>query len=110
MSLIVFYISGHGFGHASREIEVINALLDRRPDLRVVVRTAAKRWLFDLTVTHPIELQLLETDTGVVQFDSLRLDAAETIRRAAMFYRRLGHQGCHRGRMAARVEGRTRGR
>ena len=26
--VVVFYISGHGFGHASRDIEVINALLD----------------------------------------------------------------------------------
>ena len=26
---IVFYISGHGFGHASRCIEVISALVER---------------------------------------------------------------------------------
>ena len=49
-SAIVFYISGHGFGHASRCIEVINAILARRPETRVGVRTAAPRWLFDLTV------------------------------------------------------------
>jgi hypothetical protein len=36
---IVFYISGHGFGHASRSIEVINAMLARRPETRVGVRT-----------------------------------------------------------------------
>ena len=29
-ALIVFYISGHGFGHASRDIEVLNALGARR--------------------------------------------------------------------------------
>jgi hypothetical protein len=83
---IVFYVSGHGFGHASRVIEVINASLARRPDLRVGVRTAAPRWLFDLTVKGKIAFSTLETDTGVVQSDALTLDEADTIRRAAAFH------------------------
>ena len=40
MSAVAFYISGHGFGHASREVEVINALGALRPDLRIVIRSA----------------------------------------------------------------------
>ncbi|OFW03901.1 MAG: hypothetical protein A3I61_07625 [Acidobacteria bacterium RIFCSPLOWO2_02_FULL_68_18] len=83
---IVFYVSGHGFGHASRVIEVINAILARRPDTRIGVRTAAPRWLFDLTVTGKIAFSTLECDTGVVQSDALTLDEADTIRRAAAFH------------------------
>jgi hypothetical protein len=45
---IAFYISGHGFGHASRSIELIRALLERQPGLRVVVSTPAPQWLFDV--------------------------------------------------------------
>jgi hypothetical protein len=86
MKPIVFYISGHGFGHASREIEIVNALRDLRPDLPVVIRTGAKRWIFDLTLRSPAALQHVECDTGVVQIDSLRLDEAETVRRAGEFY------------------------
>jgi L-arabinokinase len=86
MNPIVWYISGHGFGHASREIEIINALRDRRPDIPIVVRTGAKRWIFDLTLRAPVDFQQTECDTGVVQIDSLRLDEAETVRRAAAFY------------------------
>ncbi len=86
MQPIVWYVSGHGFGHASRDIEIINALRDRRPGLPVVVRTGAKRWIFDLTLRAPVEFQQVECDTGVVQIDSLRLDEAATIRRAARFY------------------------
>ena len=86
---IAFYISGHGFGHASRDIEVLNALLDRRPDLPVVVRTPAARWLFDLTLRHPVQLEPAETDTGIVQIDSLHLDITASVRRAACFYRDL---------------------
>lgn len=83
---VVFYISGHGFGHASRDIEVINALGALSPSARVVVRTAAPRWLFDLTVRIPHDFHPLETDTGVVQHDSLSHDLPETMRRAAAFY------------------------
>lgn len=86
---IVFYISGHGFGHASRDIEVLNALLERRPELPVIVRTPAARWLFDLTLRHPLQFEAAETDTGIVQIDSLHLDADASIRRAATFYRNL---------------------
>jgi L-arabinokinase len=90
MNPIVWYISGHGFGHASREIEIINALRDRRPDVPIVVRTGAKRWIFDLTLRAPVDFQQAECDTGVVQIDSLRLDEAETVRRAAAFYAGFG--------------------
>ena len=83
---LVFCVSGHGFGHASRVIEVINAIRRQDPRTPVIVRTAAARWLFDLTLTSPVEFHQLACDPGVVQIDSLRLDAAETIRHAAAFY------------------------
>ena len=83
---IVFYVSGHGFGHASRTIEVINAIFAKRPETRIGVRTAAPRWLFDLTVKGKIAFSTLETDTGVVQSDALTLDEADTIRRASAFH------------------------
>lgn len=83
---IVFYVSGHGFGHASRSIEVINAILAKRPETRIGVRTAAPRWLFDLTVKGKVAFSTLECDTGVVQSDALTLDEADTIRRAAAFH------------------------
>ena len=83
---IVFYISGHGLGHASRAIEVINAILVRRPETRVGVRTAAPRWLFDLSVKGKVQFSTLECDSGVVQTDALTLDEADSIRRAAAFH------------------------
>lgn len=84
--MIVFYTSGHGFGHASRDIEVLNALGRRRPELPVTVRTSTPRWLFDLTLTRPVEWAPSECDVGVAQIDSLRLDEAATIERATSFY------------------------
>ena len=86
---VFFYISGHGFGHAVRQITIINALRDLAADVRVIVRTTAPAWLFRRTVRQPIELLSGETDTGVVQIDSLRPDERETIVRARAFQQRF---------------------
>jgi L-arabinokinase len=86
---VFFYVSGHGYGHASREIEAINALLARVAGHDVVIRTSAARWLFDHTVRGAFTYLAGPCDTGVVQIDSLRLDARETIARAAEFHRHL---------------------
>lgn len=90
---IAFYVSGHGFGHASRQIEILNALATAAPDVRVIVRTSAARWLFDRTAAPRIELQHAECDTGVAQLDSLRLDERATVARAADFHRTFGARG-----------------
>jgi hypothetical protein len=82
---LVYYISGHGFGHASRAIEVVNALLARRSDLPIAIRTGAPRWLFDLTVRGRVDYARIDPDPGIVQIDSLRLDEAETVRRAVAY-------------------------
>lgn len=82
---VVFYISGHGFGHASRAIEVINALLAARPGIVVHVRTSVVQWLVDLTIRGAHRYEHVEGDTGIVQIDSLRLDEEASIRRAVEF-------------------------
>lgn len=82
---VAFYISGHGFGHASRSIEVINALVERRPDLRVIIRSDVAPWLVQRTVRPGVTIEPAQCDTGVVQVDSLRLDARATLARAREF-------------------------
>jgi L-arabinokinase len=84
---VAFYISGHGLGHASRSIELMHALLGTAPHARIIVRTSAPPWIFERTAPASIELQSVEVDTGIAQIDSVRIDEAETVRRAALFYR-----------------------
>ena len=86
---VAFYISGHGFGHASRQIEIVNALGRRRPDVAIVLRTAVAPWLIERTVAVPFEVDNRPCDTGIVQIDALRLDAAATIAQADAFYATL---------------------
>ena len=49
MPTVVFYVSGHGFGHATRDAALIAALSAGRDDLRLIVRTSAPEWLFTTT-------------------------------------------------------------
>jgi L-arabinokinase len=83
---IVFYISGHGFGHASRDIELIGAIAAAQDDARFIVRTAVPAWLFERARART-EVQPLEADTGLVQIDSLRFDERQSALAAAAFYR-----------------------
>jgi hypothetical protein len=85
VTTLAFYVSGHGFGHASRDIEVLNALSARRPDVRIAIRTTVARWLFDLTMRGPFDYTEVQCDTGIVQIDGLRLDETETLRRGRAF-------------------------
>jgi hypothetical protein len=71
---IVFYVSGHGFGHSSRTVEVIRALRERDPAASTTVKTSAPRRLYG-----GIHTEFFRCDTGMVQLDSLHLDAAESI-------------------------------
>lgn len=94
---IVFYVSGHGFGHTSREIAVIHAVLDARPDAEIVVKTSAPLRLFERTLRPRsgqalegrCELVELQCDAGMVQLDSLNLDAEESLRQAIEFQTHL---------------------
>lgn len=82
---VVFYISGHGFGHASREIEVINALGAARPDLTIVLRTSVADSLLARTLRTPVTLLTGPCDTGVIQRDSVSHDDEATAREALAF-------------------------
>jgi hypothetical protein len=86
---IVFYVSGHGFGHTSRTIEVILAVLRARPEAHIVVKTAAPLRLFARTLHGRCELVEMQCDAGMVQVDSLRVDAAASLRQAVEFQTRV---------------------
>jgi len=80
------YVSGHGYGHAARDVELIRALLVERSDLRVVVRTLVKPALFAPVTCDRVSLQPVEVDTGLTQHDSVSIDEEDSARQAARFY------------------------
>jgi hypothetical protein len=87
MRTVVFYISGHGFGHASREVEVINALQTTPgPPLHLVIRSSVAPDLLSRTVQGPYELRPGPCDSGIVQSSSVAHDDEASAREALAFY------------------------
>jgi len=82
---IVFYISGHGFGHASRDVEIINRLATAQ-QAPIVLRTSVNRDLLQRTVRVPYDLREGICDTGIVQSNSITHDDPATVAAALDFY------------------------
>jgi len=83
--VIVYYVSSHGFGHAVRVAQLVNALAAREPDLRVELRTGAPRWLFQGVESRRVVIEACETDPALAEPAGV-IDEPETARRASAFY------------------------
>ena len=90
--VVALYTSGHGLGHITRDVAVVNSLARLRNDLRFVARTTAPRWAIETAAAVPVDVRPVETDTGIVQIDAIRLDEDETARVAAAFYKDFGRR------------------
>ena len=69
MRPIIFYISGHGYGHAVRTGEVIRALQRLRPSRRIIVRTRASQRMLPERVEYSrsdFEPGVVEREAGLV--------------------------------------------
>jgi UDP:flavonoid glycosyltransferase YjiC (YdhE family) len=77
---LVCYVSGHGFGHAVRVVEVLRALRLRRPDVAVAIRTVVPRWFIETSLEGPCTFASVRLDVGAVQADSLHVDPEATLR------------------------------
>ncbi len=77
---VLFYSSSHGFGHASRDYQVIRALnaLDQR--VRAHVRSAVADWFSANALDGvPCDRSSARLDLGIVQSDSLQQDLKKTL-------------------------------
>jgi len=79
MAAIAYYITGHGFGHARRSVEVIRQLRVLRPDLNVYFRTTANPAIFEELGKSNIHLERVELDPGAIEKDLFNIDYAATI-------------------------------
>ncbi|NIR47341.1 hypothetical protein GWO43_02550 [candidate division KSB1 bacterium] len=88
MDHIAFYISGHGYGHSTRAVEIINALSKKSPHLHCHIKTDAPKWLFELNVRGNYSFHPISIDIGAVQQTSFHIDKRETLKRWAALLRR----------------------
>ena len=82
MSSILYYITGHGYGHAVRSSQVIGSLKKTSPDLQIHVRTTAPEWLFLGRAFQSRQA----IDVGILQKDSLEMDLAGTLRSCQLLH------------------------
>lgn len=82
---IAYYVSGHGYGHASRAARIIQALAQAGCCAQVQVRTQAPAWLFRSQGALPQGLSPAQVDVGVVEHDARRIDAPATVAALAHF-------------------------
>ncbi len=77
--MLAVYVSGHGFGHATRTAEVLGSVRARAADLPIVVCTSAPAFLFEGLIAPPLAVRRVECDVGLVQRDALLIDEAGTV-------------------------------
>lgn len=78
---MLYYITGHGFGHARRSAEVIRHLLSRVPNLTIHIRTTASSHIFADFPTDRIHLHKAGLDPGAVELNPLAVDIPQTVDR-----------------------------
>lgn len=89
--IIVYYVSGHGYGHSIRSSEIMAQLLGLMPDCRIHVRTSAPGWLFAGLPSGSVEVTSVELDTGVAEENAaLAINPGATVDRAEAFLRESG--------------------
>ncbi len=78
MTPIAYFISSHGYGHATRASAVMLAIAKLKPNIRFELFTTTPRWLFEESHLPPFGYHHVLSDIGVVQRDSLTEDLPAT--------------------------------
>ena len=93
--IVTYYVSGHGYGHFTRSINVMRAILGSKVADVVVVRTKVSQNVFHETLTDNEKRQNLivrnepqhELDAGTVQTSPLDVDIWQTLENNATLFR-----------------------
>lgn len=81
-SSLIYYVSGHGYGHARRSANIIRAFAMKRPDVRVHVRSTAPGWIFD-GLGERVEFHDVGIDRGAIEDDPLTINWPATLENLA---------------------------
>ncbi len=88
---LVYYIDGHGFGHATRSLAVLRELVALRPELECLVRTSAPSFLFEHERLGGVRVLPGPVGPGTVQADPLTLDVEASVEARQRFQDQLPH-------------------
>src|SRR5438067_5594513 len=82
--MIAFYVTGHGYGHATRASALAAELKRREPGLDLESRTEAPAWIFTEALPGAagvagIKVSCGGADPGMVQRDALSVDRERSL-------------------------------
>lgn len=82
---IAYFITPHGYGHASRAAGVMAAVSGLDPTIRFEIFTLVPQWFFDTSLSRPYGYHTVLTDIGVAQDTALQENLSETLHLLADF-------------------------
>ncbi len=73
---IAYYISGHGYGHTVRSLQIIKELLEL--DVAIIIKTTTPTFLFKEVLSRSVPVLAEGFDVGLRQIDNIRFDLEKT--------------------------------
>jgi hypothetical protein len=73
---LAYFITGHGFGHATRSLAMMESL---PAEVELSIYTSSPEWLFRNNLDRPFDYNYYELDIGTVQKTCLHCDQDETL-------------------------------
>jgi len=77
--MLAAYVSGHGYGHATRVGEVLREVRRREPALPIAIVTSGPEGLYRRAVPGPFEFRAEACDVGLAQKSALVIDEEGTV-------------------------------
>jgi hypothetical protein len=82
---LAYFVSAHGFGHATRACAIMAAIQKMAPDTHFEIFSVAPAWLFEDSLPGGFTLHAQETDIGLAQTGPLVEDIPLTLERLDAF-------------------------
>ncbi len=78
---LIWYVTPHGYGHATRSCTVIQAFAERHPDIPVTLCSAHPETFLRNRLPPEVRVRPVALDLGLVMQDSIRIDFEASLRR-----------------------------
>jgi len=83
---IAYFISPHGFGHATRSAAILGALFKQEPDAQVVIFSRLPSFIFESLPQNQVSFEEAACDIGLVQRSPTEIDEEGTKQALAQFW------------------------
>lgn len=83
---IAYFVTSHGFGHATRAAAVMDAIAAIDASIQFEIFTTVPSWLFEDSLCVPFTYHALQTDFGIIQTSAFQIDVGATLQHLNRFY------------------------